>query len=160
MDLLPRLRRFALALTCDRTEADDLVQAGCERALLAARQWQAGTRMDSWMFKIMQNHWIDQCRARSSRGQAVDPEILENLPDDQWTRAMEARLTLERVLGVMRLLPEPMRIVLALVTIEGLSYQQAAEVLDVPVGTVMSRLARARTELVRRLAAPQGVEHA
>lgn len=158
--LLPRLRRFALALTCDLADADDLVQAGCEKALVSAAQWQAGTRLDSWMYRIMQNHWIDQGRSKTSRGLHVDPVILDELPDDNWSRAMEARLTLERVTTVMRTLPDAMRSVLALVTVEGLSYQEAAAVLQVPVGTVMSRLARARLELMRRLGAAKELSHA
>jgi RNA polymerase sigma-70 factor, ECF subfamily len=159
-ELLPRLRRFALALTCDATEADDLVQAGCEKALRSSSQWQPGTRLDSWMYRIMQNHWIDHTRSRASRGPAVEPEVLDALPDEDFDRRMEARLTLERVTEVMRALPDTMRSVLALVTVEGLSYQEAATVLNVPVGTVMSRLARARIELMRRLNAAEEVSHA
>lgn len=153
--LLPRLRRFALALTCDAAEADDLVQAGCEKALRSSAQWEAGTRLDSWMYRIMQNHWIDHTRARSSRGPAVDAEVLDQLPGEDWDQRVEAQLTLERVLKVMRTLPEAMRAVLALVVVEGLSYQDAALALGVPVGTVMSRLARARLELMRRLQAAE-----
>ena len=157
--LLPRLRRFALALTGHRADADDLVQAGCEKALLSSGQWQAGTRMDSWMYRIMQNHWIDQVRTRASRGTAVDPEVLEQIPDDGWHRGIEARLTLEKVVDAMRDLPEPMRAVIALVTVEGLSYREAADVLELPIGTVMSRLARGRMELMRRLGAAEEMSH-
>lgn len=156
-ELLPRLRRFALALTCDANEADDLVQAGCEKALRSSSQWEPGTRLDSWMYRIMQNHWIDHTRSRATRGPAVDPDVLDTLPDEDWDRRMEARLTLERVTAVMRTLPDAMRVVLALVTVEGLSYQEAAETLQVPIGTVMSRLARARLELMRRLQSAQEI---
>jgi RNA polymerase sigma-70 factor (ECF subfamily) len=148
--LLPRLRRFALGLTADPHHADDLVQAGCERALMRRRQWQEGTRLDSWMFKIMQNLWIDQLRARNPAAPA-DPEELEQLPGDDWQARIEARLSLEQVLVAMHQLSPPMRAVLSLVCIEGLSYQDAASVLDVPIGTVMSRLSRARVELLRHL---------
>lgn len=157
LTLLPRLRRFALALTGNPSDADDLVQVGCEKALKAAAQWHPGTRADSWLFKIMQNHWIDQLRARTLRGHAVDPEVLENIADDRWNRQMEARQTLDRVLAVMSLLPETTRAVMALVTIEGQSYQEAADTLGLPIGTVMSRLARGRLELVRRLEGSQHV---
>lgn len=144
--LLPRLRRFALGLTADPHQADDLVQAGCERALTRRHQWQAGTRLDSWMFKIMQNLWIDQMRSKPVVAQA-DSEELEHVPDRDWNRGMEAKLSLEQVTRAMAALPDAMRAVLTLVCIEGLSYKEAAEVLDVPIGTVMSRLARARLEL-------------
>ena len=148
--LLPKLRRFALGLTCDAHQADDLVQAGCERALARRHQWQAGTRLDSWMYKIMQNLWIDQLRAKPDVAEAESEEI-ERMPDRDWNRGMEARLTLEQVTRAMAALPPAMRSVLALVCIEGLSYQEAAAALEVPIGTVMSRLARARLELHRQL---------
>jgi len=149
--LLPRLRRFALAKTGAPEAADDLVQAACERAWKARDTWQPGTRMDSWMFTIMQNLHIDEIRALAARGTREDADVLELIPDHQWSRRIEAGLALERVVQVMRQLPESMREVLALVPVEGLSYQEAAEVLGIPVGTVMSRLARARVELMRRL---------
>lgn len=151
--LLPRLRRFGLVTCQDAAEADDLVQAAVEKALRSRHQWQPGTRLDSWMYRIMQNLWIDQQRARKLRGTVDDPDLLEQLPDDtDWDRSMEAQMTLDRVMTVMRTLPDAMRRVLALVTIDGLSYQEAATSLEVPIGTVMSRLARARAELMKRLA--------
>lgn len=158
--LLPRLRRFALTLTGQWSEADDLVQVACEKALASASQWQDGTRLDSWMYRIMQNHWIDQTRAHKRHGIEADPELLEQIPDELWARRIEAQITLERVVAVMQELPEAMRVVLALVSVEGLSYQDAAQVLEVPTGTVMSRLSRARAELMRRLAATEEPLHA
>ncbi|HEX4870776.1 MAG TPA: RNA polymerase sigma factor [Nevskiaceae bacterium] len=151
VSLLPRLRRFALALSADPVEADDLLQTACEKALQARAQWQPGSRLDSWLYRILQNQWIDQQRGRQRHGEVDDPELLEQLPDERWDRQLEARLTLERVLEVLAQLPEAMRSVLALVTVQGLSYQEAAEVLALPIGTVMSRLARGRLELMRRL---------
>jgi RNA polymerase sigma-70 factor (ECF subfamily) len=131
--LLPRLRRFARGLAKTVADSDDLVQAACERALARAHQWQPGTRFDSWMFRIVQTIWIDQMRARAVRGEAdaIDPEAQ---PTDESVRRAEARMSLEAV----------QRAVLMLVTVEGLSYKEAAETLDVPIGTIMSRLARAR----------------
>ncbi|MBL6751852.1 MAG: RNA polymerase sigma factor [Nevskia sp.] len=149
--LLPRLRRFALAKVGDPAAADDLVQAACERAWRARDKWVPGTRMDSWMFTIMQNLHIDEIRAASARGINEGSEALELVEDHQWSRRVEAGVALDQVVRIMRQLPESMREVLALVPIEGLSYQEAAAVLGVPVGTVMSRLARARAELMRRL---------
>ena len=154
--LLPRLRRFALGLTGSPDRADDLVQSACERALARAGQWQPGSKLDSWMYKIMQNLWIDQLR---TKGEATFSEAdeIEQVPDRDWTGHIQANIALEQVMRAMQALSPPMRAVLALVCIEELSYKEAAEALDVPIGTVMSRLARARKELHRILAtaAPQ-----
>jgi RNA polymerase sigma-70 factor (ECF subfamily) len=151
LSLLPRLRRYALAKAGTSEGADDLVQATCERAWRARDQWTPGTRMDYWTFRIMKNLYIDEIRAASARGIDAGPEALEQVPDHQWTRRVEGSMTLAQVSDAMQQLPAPMRDVLALVPIEGLSYREAAEVLGVPVGTVMSRLARARAELMSRL---------
>jgi len=159
--LLPRLRRFALGLTAHPDRADDLVQAGCERALARQHQWEPGTRLDSWLYRILQNLWIDQLRA--SRETTVEPEEIENVPDRDWDSGFEARLTLEQVVAAMGRLPPSMRAVLTLVCIDGQSYKEAAAALDVPIGTVMSRLARARLELHRVLHAGRAgeeVDHA
>ncbi|MCC7273222.1 MAG: RNA polymerase sigma factor [Alphaproteobacteria bacterium] len=141
--LLPRLRRFARGLAKNVSDADDLVQAACERALGRAHQWQPGTRFDSWMFRIVQTIWIDQMRARAVRGEsdAIDPELQ---PTDETVRRAEARMSLQAVQKAVVRLPEEQRAVLMLVTVEGLSYKEAADALGVPIGTVMSRLARAR----------------
>jgi RNA polymerase sigma-70 factor, ECF subfamily len=144
--LLPRLRRFAFGLTGSRDEADDLVQAACERALSRLHQWQPGTRLDSWLYRIAQTLWIDQLRVRKNRGDPVEPEVLDRLPASGG-RSAEGEHMLARVSAAMDRLPEEQRLVLVLVSVEGLSYQEAAEVLEVPVGTVMSRLARARKRL-------------
>jgi len=148
--LLPRLRRFALGLTARPDLADDLVQAGCERALTRQHQWQPGTRLDSWMFRILQNLWIDHLRS-GGREQPVEPEEIENVADRDWDRGLEAKLTLEQVVAAMGRLPPSMRAVLTLVCVDGQSYKEAAATLEVPIGTVMSRLARARLELHRAL---------
>lgn len=149
--LLPRLRRFARARTQTTEEADDLVQMTCERAWRARDQWEPGTRLDSWMFRIMVNLRIDLIRAAASHGVADGGDALDYVADSTWGRQVEASVRLEQVVKTMQLLPEPMREILALVTIEGLSYKEAADVLQVPVGTVMSRLARARSALMARL---------
>ena len=163
VELLPRLRRFALGLTGNPDTADDLVQAGCEKALARRDQWQPGTRLDSWMYKIMQNHWIDQVRARHDSTFA-EPEEVEQVPDRDIAGNTLASIELSQVMAAMQALPPPMRAVLALVCIEDLSYKEAAESLGVPIGTVMSRLARARVELQKALAAgkavTQGARHA
>lgn len=153
--MLPRLRRFAAGLTRSASEADDLVQAACERALAREHQFQEGTRFDSWMFRIVQTIWIDQIRARDIRKE--DGDIAEDrLGSDEPVRRVEARLALSEVRRAVALLPPDQRITLMLVTVEGLSYKQAADVTGVPVGTIMSRLARARVALQQLLAAGAG----
>ncbi len=153
IELLPRLRRFARALAGRPDQADDLVQAALEKALTKSQQWRGGTRLDSWMFRIVQTTWIDTCRAASIRGshlEAVDPETVADYGP---LRRIEARLTLAAVRQAIRALPDPQRAVLGLVCVEGLSYREAADVLGIPVGTVMSRLSRARLSLDRMVGA-------
>jgi RNA polymerase sigma-70 factor (ECF subfamily) len=153
--VLPRLRRFAAGLTRSASEADDLVQSACERALAREHQFQEGTRFDSWMFRIVQTIWIDQLRARSIRKED-DDVAEERLGSDEPVRRVEARLALAEVRRAVSLLPPDQRSTLMLVTVEGLSYKQAAEVAGVPIGTIMSRLARARTALQQLLDAGAG----
>jgi RNA polymerase sigma-70 factor (ECF subfamily) len=144
---LPRLSRFAHSLTGNPDQRDDLVQETCVRALAHRDQWQPGTRLDSWMFRIAQNLWFDRKRAGKSRGEAVDIEAVENLAGSDGRRVMQSRFALIEVLrGLDRLSPEH-RVLIALVCVDGLTYQEAADVLELPVGTVMSRLARARLAL-------------
>ena len=148
--VLPRLRRFARGLTGMASEADDLVQAACERALAREHQFQEGTRFDSWMFRIVQTLWIDQLRAREVRKEDGDVAE-ERLGSDSAVRTIEARLALAEVRRAVQLLPPDQRTTLMLVTVEGLSYKEAAAVAGVPVGTIMSRLARARIALQQHL---------
>lgn len=157
VQLVPRLRRFAYALSGSRADADDLVQAACERALRNADRFQPGTRMDSWMYRIVQNLWLDDRRRRGVRGHAVDPEAANLSDAGKAARTPEDRLMLEQVRVAMAALPEPQRAVLALVGLEGLSYRETAEVLEVPIGTVMSRLARARDALIAQTGGLGGV---
>ncbi len=154
--VLPRLRRFARGLTGSSVEADDLVQAACERALARRHQFQEGTRFDSWMFRIVQTIWIDQIRSREVR--KSDGDIGEDrLGSDEPVRRVEARLTLAEVRRAVDRLSPDQRAALLLVTVDGLSYKEAAEVVDVPVGTIMSRLARARIALQLQLEAAGGM---
>jgi len=155
IDLLPRLRRFAYSLTGSMTEAEDVLQSACERALGRLDQFTPGTRMDSWMFRIMQTTWIDRRRYAGRRDHDHDTKAMEAVGyDARIHEQTEARMALEIVRREINNLPEDQRIVLALVTIEGLSYQEAADVLCVPTGTVMSRLARARKRLALALDPP------
>ena len=154
--VLPRLRRFARGLTGSAVEADDLVQAACERALARAHQFQEGTRFDSWMFRIVQTIWIDQLRSRDIRREEAEEEGVHVGTDEPGRRA-EARLALQEVRTALRQLPPEQRAALLLVTVDGLSYKEAAEVAEVPVGTIMSRLARARVALQAKLEAGGGL---
>lgn len=151
VSLLPKLRRFAVALTGSADQADDLVQEACARALSRLDQWQEGTRLDSWMFKIAQNIWYDRVRARRARGDQVPVDDAGDIPGPDGRTITDNRLMLVAVRRGMMSLPEDQRVVLTLVCIEGISYKEAAAVLDVPIGTVMSRLARGRAALAAYL---------
>jgi RNA polymerase sigma-70 factor (ECF subfamily) len=145
--VLPRLRRFAHALTGNPEQADDLVQDACLRALSRIDLWQPGTRLDSWMYRIAQNIWLDRLRANKVRGETVDLDATEGIAGSDGRVVTESELTLQAVAAAMGRLPPEQRATVALVCIEGASYKEAAEISGVPVGTVMSRLARARRAL-------------
>ena len=121
------------------------------RALSRVDQWQPGTRLDSWMYRIAQNLWLDRMRARKVRGEQVNVEAAETLAGSDGRDVVESRLTLEAVSAALSYLPSEQRVLIALVCIDGLSYKEAAEITQTPIGTVMSRLARARRELHARL---------
>ena len=149
--LLPRLRRFARSLTHATADADDLVQLSLERALNARAQWQPGTRLDAWMYRIMKNAWIDETRARTRRDRVLaPPEAGEHVGVDA-RPAVEARIDVGNVSRAMAALSDEQRLAVALVLVEGLSYKEAAEVLDVPMGTLTSRLVRGRQALMAQL---------
>ncbi len=151
--LLPRLRRFARTLARNPHDADDLVQLAVERALTRLDQWQPGTRLDSWMFGIMKNAWIDEVRSRQRRDRVLAPAELGERVADASSEAHIDRLSLE---AALERLPEEQRLAVALVLIEGLAYKEAAAVLEVPIGTVTSRLARGREALEALLTGAEG----
>ena len=142
--LLPRLRRFARTITYHREDADDLVQIAVERALNRSAQWEAGTRLDSWLFRIMKNAWIDEVRSRMRRDRLFAPEEAGEHVGDEGAAALQQRMAIQKAVS---LLSDEHRIVVALVLVDGLPYKDAAEVLDIPMGTLTSRLARARAAL-------------
>lgn len=147
VSLLPRLRRFAVGLTGSFSEADDLVQQACEKALRKQHQWQPGTRLDSWMYRIIQTTRIDQVRSYRSNTVSLDSNEVHEARDRRSERAPEDHNMLDKVSGVLDQLPDEQRVVMMLVAVEGRSYQEASNILNVPVGTVMSRLFRARARL-------------
>lgn len=146
--LVPRLRRFAYSLTGNRADGDDLVQATCEKALRNAEQFRKGTRLDSWLYRIAQTLWIDDRRRHQTRGTIVDPDEAGLSDGGKGAALPEDRMMLARVRRAMDSLPDDQRAVIALVGVEGFSYKETAETLDLPLGTVMSRLSRARAALL------------
>ena len=148
--IIPRLRRFGLALTGTATDADDLVQNACERALRRGDQLRDHARADAWIYGIMRHLWKDEIRSRRIRrhdGLGSAGEVV----GEGGERVVEGRMTLDAVRRLLDGLPAEQRTVLLLVCVDGLSYREAAEVLGTPVGTVMSRLSRGRQELAARL---------
>lgn len=144
---LPRLRRFCHALAGNGADGDDLMQATVERALRHWPQFQAGTRIESWMFRIAHNLRIDGARSLARRGTSVALDHANEVRGEDAVAALEARSNLAAAQRALATLPDDQRAVFALVVLEGASYREAAEVLDIPVGTVMSRLARARARI-------------
>lgn len=151
--LLPRLRRFARALSRDAQDADDLVQVAVERALLHLDQLRPEARLDSWMFGIVRNAWIDETRSRRRRDQLLAPAELGEQVADSSSEAPIQRLSIE---AALERLPEEQRLAVALVLVEGMAYKEAAAVLEVPIGTVTSRLARGREALEALLGGREG----
>jgi RNA polymerase sigma-70 factor (ECF subfamily) len=143
VELLPRLRRFARALAGNISDADDLVQIAIERALARSDQLRRDAPLAGWMFGILRNAWLDEIRVRKRRHRVFAPaELGEQVADPRGGHAEV--LTVQQA---MQRLPEEQREVISLVLIEGLSYREAAQVIDVPIGTVTSRLARGREAL-------------
>lgn len=152
---LTRLWRYAVVLSRQRDVADDLVQATCVRALERAGQFVSGTRLDRWLFAILHSIWLNEIRSRRVRmGQGfVDAD--ETLVFDG-ARETETHILAGQVLKQVQALPEAQRTAVFLAYVEGLSYREVAEILDVPIGTVMSRLATARAKLADGMGPPDG----
>ena len=149
---LPRLRRFARSLARDPDKADDLVQEACQRALERLDQVREGTRLDSWLYRIIYTRWIDKLRRGKTRTANLVVLGYEDTPvaaSGKIGNDLAAALDIKKALEA---LPAEHHAAITLVSVEGYSYEEAASVLDVPVGTVASRVARARTMLGRLLA--------
>jgi RNA polymerase sigma-70 factor (ECF subfamily) len=157
--LYPRLRRFAIRLAGSVVDADDLVQHACERALSFDRHWKPGTRLDSWLYRVIQNCWSDEKKSARTRFQTQFDDAGDVAADDG-ERKVDARLILKVACRELQYLPEEQRAVLVLICMDGLSYREVAATLRIPMGTVMSRLARGRLALARRIEAAASNSHA
>lgn len=144
---VPRLQRFCRGLAGSHDAGDDLLQATVERALARIGQWQPGTNLESWMFRIARNLQINAYRAAMVRGQAVDIDAADEVRAGDLDLELEQRSELAAVERAMASIPLEQREVLCVVVLDGCSYAEAAEILEIPVGTVMSRLARARSNI-------------
>lgn len=142
--LLPRLRRFARALTRHPQDADDLVQLAVERALTRSKQWRPDSSLTNWMLAIVRNAWIDETRSRRRRDAVLVPE---NEAAEVGDTGTDRDIELWSIQSALNRLPEEQRLAVALVLVEGLSYREAAQVMEVPIGTLTSRLARGRLAL-------------
>lgn len=153
IEVIPRLRRFARSLTRSAADADDIAQAAIEKALIHQASWKPGTRLDSWVYRIAQNLWRDELRAHRRRAEPLEGvEVAGDDGRETFVRLIEVGEVAEQ----FHRLPEDQRMVISLVVLDGLSYQETADVLEVPVGTVMSRLARARGKLAAMMPADSG----
>ncbi len=153
--LIPRLRRFALGLTRNGPEADDVVQMALERAISKIHQFQPGTRLEAWLFRIVRTTWLDDRRRMARRPSENNEDAVNGFAGDALpqTDTLDLRADLARALGT---LSEDQRAVVLLVLVEGQSYDEASDILGVPTGTIMSRLSRARAALMQALS-EQGV---
>jgi RNA polymerase sigma-70 factor, ECF subfamily len=151
--LLPRLRRFARNLVRTHHDADDMVQIAVERALKRQDQWRSDARLDSWLFKILRNAWIDEVR---SRGRSAKIFISEEAGEHVGVPSIEQEIDRLSIEAALLRLPEDQRLAVSLVLVEGLAYKDAADVLEVPIGTLTSRLARGREALQEMLRPGKG----
>ena len=144
-DEIPRLRRYARALTRDFNAADDLVQDCLARALARVHLWQDGTNLRAWLFTILHNQYVNHVRRSAREGSAV---ALSESDSSLTSRpSQHRRLELRDLDRALTALPDEQRAVLLLVGLEGMRYEEVADILNVPVGTIRSRLSRAREAL-------------
>lgn len=157
--LLPRLRRFARSLTKDVDRADDLVQQACQRALERIYQLRPGSKLDSWLYRIIHTKWIDRVRQDKTRSIKMDLYIRN---DDTDQRSNPQTTNLESLIDLKHSfdgIQEEHQAVISLVCIEGYSYSETAAILNIPPGTVASRVARARKILSKRMGPPPSNVH-
>ncbi len=146
VSLLPKLRRFAMSLTRNTADADDLVQEACERAITRHHLWNGEGRLESWVYALTRNLWVDEVRKRKVRtgsGLVDAGEQDELVVDAAGEKAVFANQVQKMILSM----PDGLASVFVLVNVEGHSYREAADILGIPIGTVMSRLSAARIRL-------------
>ncbi|HEX2592590.1 MAG TPA: RNA polymerase sigma factor [Rhizomicrobium sp.] len=144
MEMLPKLRRFALGLARNLQDADDLLQSAVLRALDRGMPEETVERLEGWMYTTIRNIWIDEHRKRKVRGYPEDIDTIHDVPGEDGTALVEARSELQVVQQAFDALSPELRSAAVLVILNGLSYKEAASQLDIPIGTVMSRVARSR----------------
>jgi RNA polymerase sigma-70 factor, ECF subfamily len=143
---IPRLRRYARALLRDRDAADDLVQDSLERALTRLDNWRTGENPRRWLFTIMHHLFVDQMRKLNRRGKdaALSPEIAEGIATPA---AQHDGFAVRDILDALETISPERRAAILMVAVEGFSYAEAADILGIPAGTLMSRIARGRDDL-------------
>lgn len=151
IDFLPNLRRFAISLCRSRDIADELVQITAEKAFAARDRFDPATRLDAWLFRIMRNSWIDMARRRKTQGTQINIDDAPDAATVDGRHVVETSIMLKSARKAMDELPENQREVMLLICVEELSYKEAAAILDTPIGTIMSRLARARLAIAEKM---------
>lgn len=146
LQALPALRRYCYALTGNAANADDLLQSSAEKALSRWQQYEVGTHFDRWLYRLCRNLWIDIMRRDKPTEEWQEDDVLD-LPSLSLEQEIGPKRSLVLVKAQMDSLSDALRTVLYLVAVEGRSYQETAEILEIPTGTVMSRLSRARQQL-------------
>jgi RNA polymerase sigma-70 factor (ECF subfamily) len=146
VSLLPKLRRFAMTLTRNAHDADDLVQEACERAITRSHLWNGEGRLESWVYAMTRNLWVDEIRKRKVRtgGGTVDAHDQDELSIEP---SAEKAIYVSQLQKMILSMPEGLASVFLLVNVEGHSYRETADILGIPIGTVMSRLSTARLRL-------------
>ena len=156
VELIPRMRRFAAGLSGNADRGDELVQAACEKLLRNKDRLRADTRLDSWLYQVIRNLHVDGIRAQSVRDRSAQEMRQTAELHVVTSTSMESHMMLHELEAAMEELSEEHRAVVMLICVEGLSYKEAANVLQVPIGTVTSRLIRARKALIAKLGSQNG----
>ncbi len=150
-ELIPRMRRFASGLCGSRDHGDELVQAACERLLQHQSRLRPDTRLDSWLYRVIRNLHVDSVRSQTVRDRGAQQIRLNAESEPATHNNLDNHLRLHEIQQALLQLSEEHRSALMLICVEGLTYKEAAEVLQVPMGTVTSRLGRARKALVAQI---------
>lgn len=157
LEVMPRLKRYSKVLAKTSESSDDLLQATLERALKKQDQWEQGSHLDRWLFTIMSSIWKNEIRSRVVRqGHGISDDV-DAITDSSSENKRDRTFLYEQVFNEVMVLPDNQREAILLVYIEGIKYQEAANTLDIPLGTLMSRLARARLALAGRFDETQNI---